>query len=105
MAAVAIWNDDCIVSVQRRCKLSGWEDTRKRIMRRDNLVSVNEAAEVIGCTVGRVRQLLIAGRLEGEKLNERAWRVDRRSAEKYARDMAHTGRPRSRPAKIYKKKG
>jgi hypothetical protein len=46
-------------------------------------VSVGEAARILSVTVGRVRQLLIAGRLAGRKLNERAWAVDRRSVEAY----------------------
>jgi hypothetical protein len=57
-------------------------------------VSVSEAAEVIGCTEGRVRKLLIDGVLKGTKLNERAWAVDLSSAEKYARTPQKLGRPR-----------
>lgn len=59
-------------------------------------LSVKEAADVIGCTVGRVRQLLIAGDLKGEKLNERAWAIPRTVAQKYAEKPAKTGRPRIR---------
>lgn len=57
-------------------------------------VSVVEAAEIIGCTVGRVRQLLLGGELVGEKLNERAWAVSRKSAEKYSKLTPQSGRPR-----------
>jgi len=59
-----------------------------------NLLSTKEAAEVIGCTEGRVCQLLRSGDLAGEKINERAWVVHRESAEKYAKRPQHTGRPR-----------
>lgn len=48
-----------------------------------NQISVAEAAEIIGCTDGRVRQLLGEGRLEGEKIGERVWIVSRKSAEVY----------------------
>jgi hypothetical protein len=56
--------------------------------------SVADAAEIIGCTVGRVRQLLIDGVIAGQKLNERAWAVERKSAEKYAQTEQTVGRPR-----------
>lgn len=60
----------------------------------DDLVSVDEAAKIIGCTDGRVRQMLIEGRLEGQKLNKRAWGIRRAEAERL-RDMEYgTGRPR-----------
>lgn len=57
-------------------------------------ISVTTAAEVIGCTVSRVRQLLRDGELKGEKLGPRAWAVSRVAAEKLAAKPAATGRPR-----------
>mgnify|MGYP001199890953 CR=1 FL=1 len=57
-------------------------------------VSVSAAAEIIGCTTGRVRQLLRDGMLRGEKLGARAWAVSRVDASKLARTPAKTGRPR-----------
>lgn len=57
-------------------------------------ISVQDAAEILGCTVGRVRQLLMAGTLDGQKLNERAWAVERKSVEKYAKQDIRLGRPR-----------
>ena len=59
--------------------------------------SVADAAEIVGCTVGRIRQLLIDGEIEGQKLNERAWAVERKSAEKYAKKTFNVGRPRLVP--------
>lgn len=56
--------------------------------------SVADAAQIVGCTVGRIRQLLIEGEIVGMKLNERAWAVDRKSAEKYAKREIGVGRPR-----------
>lgn len=56
--------------------------------------SVADAAELVGCTVGRIRQLLIDGEIIGMKLNERAWAVDRKSAAKYAKKEFNVGRPR-----------
>ena len=58
-------------------------------------VSVDLAAAIIGCTEGRVRQLLRAGELVGLKLNERAWAVERKSAERYAEREQPTGRPKN----------
>jgi hypothetical protein len=57
-------------------------------------VSVADAAEILGCTVGRVRQLLIDGTICGVKLNERAWAVERKSVEKLAKIPQTVGRPR-----------
>jgi excisionase family DNA binding protein len=59
-----------------------------------NLLSVKEAAEVIGCTDGRICQLCRAGDLRAEKINERAWVIYRESAEAYARIVQPSGRPR-----------
>lgn len=38
-------------------------------------LTVNEAADAAGCTVGWIRMLLGRGDLEGWKANERAWMV------------------------------
>ncbi len=61
---------------------------------KDVFISVQEAAELIGCTRGRVRQLLIDEEILGEKLGERTWAVVQKSAEKYAKREYTTGRPR-----------
>jgi DNA-directed RNA polymerase specialized sigma24 family protein len=61
------------------------------LLKKTHFISVNDAATILGCTTGRVRQLLLAGRLEGQKLTERAWAVDRRSVEKYARSDRRPG--------------
>ena len=60
-------------------------------------LSVNEAAEVLGVTGSRVRQMLQGDELRGEKLNERAWAVYRESVEKAAKNqrVGGRGRPRS----------
>lgn len=60
-----------------------------------NYVSVPEAARMLGCTSGRVRQLLIAGDLKGEKLNAKAWAIQRRAVEKLAAIPQTKGRPRT----------
>ena len=57
-------------------------------------VSVDEAAEIMGCTTGRVRQMLRSGDLEGHKVSERAWIVNRVSAENNAEKPEGSGRPR-----------
>lgn len=59
-----------------------------------NFVSVPEAAAILGCTVGRVRQLLISGELEGKKFNEKAWAIEKRAVEKLAKVPRTKGRPR-----------
>jgi len=57
-------------------------------------ICVTAAAKIIGCTTGRVRQLLRDGALRGVKLGERAWVVSRVDAEKLGKSPAKTGRPR-----------
>lgn len=50
-----------------------------------NWLSVNEAAERLGLTTGRIRQLLIRQELPGKKLNAKAWVIDRRDIDKFAK--------------------
>jgi excisionase family DNA binding protein len=64
-----------------------------------SFLSVREAAEIIGCTEGRVRQLLIDKEIDGEKLNERAWAVERKSVDKFAAEPQVVGRPRKHAEK------
>lgn len=62
----------------------------------ENWVSVNEAAEILGCTDGRVRQLLREHELAGQKVNERAWIISRESVDRFAKKPQPLGRPRVR---------
>lgn len=59
------------------------------------MLSVKQAADIIGVTTGRVRQMLIAGTLVGVKFNERAWIVDQTSAMKVAENIPLVGRRRT----------
>ena len=58
-------------------------------------VSTSEAAEIIGVTRTRIIQMLGDGDLPGEKINSRAWLIERKEAEKVANLAYRTGRPRS----------
>lgn len=58
-------------------------------------LNVVEAANIIGCSPGRVRQLLRADELKGVKANEKAWLIPRKEAERMAEYQPGTGRPRS----------
>lgn len=57
-------------------------------------LTVAEAARLIGCTDGRVHQLLKSKQIRGKKFSERAWAVSRKSAESYAAQPQTVGRPR-----------
>lgn len=58
-------------------------------------ISVNRAAEILGCTPGRVRQLLGENRLTGEKLDGTSiWMVSCESVENYGKQDLSPGRPR-----------
>lgn len=46
-------------------------------------LTVEAAASALGLTTGRVRQLLRAGVLVGEKVTERCWLISRASVEAY----------------------
>lgn len=58
-------------------------------------VTVNRAAEMLGCTTGRIRQLLGDGTIDGKKLDGSfVWLVDEKSVEKYGKLEFPHARPR-----------
>lgn len=58
-------------------------------------VSVGEAAAMIGISTGYVRQLLIKGNLDGQKLGKRTWAVPVAEVERFRKKpFPKTGRPR-----------
>jgi len=57
-------------------------------------LNVQEAADTIGCTTGRVRQMLITGEMRGIKANGRAWLITKAEVAKIANTRHKTGRPR-----------
>lgn len=59
-----------------------------------DLLSVTEAANILGCTTSHVRLLLVSGTLVGQKLHARAWAVTRKSLNAYAKRKFTVGRPR-----------
>lgn len=54
-------------------------------MNKRDLISVNEAAKRLGCTVQNVRWLLARGKLEGWQVNRRAWIVCAKSVAAYGK--------------------
>jgi len=62
------------------------------------MISVQQAADIIGVTVSRVRQMLRADELNGVKIGLRTWIVDERSAKKAAKSPHSVGRPRTSSA-------
>ena len=64
---------------------------------KDKFCGIKEAAEVLGCTTGRVRQLILKGEIAGEKYGEydnAPWLVDRQSLNKFSKIKPTTGRKR-----------
>lgn len=61
----------------------------------EDFLTVTQAAERIGCTPSRVRQMLRSGTLVGEKMSEWIWMIPKKAAEKAAKTPAKTGRPRT----------
>jgi excisionase family DNA binding protein len=64
-----------------------------------NWLTATEAAEIVGCSTGRIRTLCAKGLLAAEKVGPRAWMIERKSAEFVAKNPAKTGRPRKNPKK------
>lgn len=60
----------------------------------ENFCTVSEAAKIIGCTQNHVRLLLKQGKLQGGKVTERLWLVDKRKVLEMAENPSKTGRPR-----------
>lgn len=57
--------------------------------------SVVEAADIIGISTGRVRQLLLRGELKGQKLGQHQWAIPQREVDRYAAiEPPAVGRPR-----------
>ena len=57
-------------------------------------LTAQEAADVLGCTTSRIRQLCIREQVLGKKFTQNAWFVDRQSLAKYARKPRYGGRPK-----------
>ena len=70
----------------------------------EKLISVTEAAAIIGCTTAHVRLLLSEGKLVGQKIHARSWIVDRDSAKAYSRIEQTVGRPKTRILEVTKKR-
>jgi len=56
-------------------------------------LSVPEAAQAIGVTDGRVRQLLLAGELAGHKLGLRNWAIAASEIQRFLKHRRRPGRP------------
>ena len=63
-------------------------------MKLNDPVTVEDAAAIIGCTKGRISQLVDEGKLEYEYLHGRALLIEKKSAQAYAKTPQKTGRPR-----------
>lgn len=59
-----------------------------------DFLTPDEAADLIGCSGSRVRQMLRDGILAGKKVGERMWLVSEQEAKKAKENPASTGRPR-----------
>lgn len=62
------------------------------------LCSTREAAEIFGCTMGRIRQLALAKVLWSDRLHDRALVFDLEQVRREAKRKPKTGRPRVRDA-------
>jgi hypothetical protein len=60
----------------------------------ENYLTPTEAADFIGCSSARVRQMLCDGLLAGKKISPRLWLIPVEEAKKIRDLPAKTGRPR-----------
>jgi hypothetical protein len=61
----------------------------------EGFMNVREAAQEIGVTPGRVRQMLVDGDIVGVQANPRAWMIHEDEVARVAKQKYTTGRPRS----------
>lgn len=57
-------------------------------------ISTREAADIFGCSMGRIRQLALAKELWSGHLHDRALVYDKAEVEQKAKELPSTGRPR-----------
>lgn len=64
-----------------------------------NFCSVQDASKIIGCTDGRIWQLINDGTLPAQKFNGRAYLIDLAAVQAYAKSPRLVGRPRTKRPK------
>lgn len=64
-------------------------------MLQDDFLTVTQAAVRLGCTPGRVRQMLRSGILPGEKMSPWLWMIPKKAVAKAEKARPTTGRPRN----------
>lgn len=57
-------------------------------------ITTREAADIFGCSMGRIRQLALAGELWCDHVHGRALVYDKAEVERKAKIIPATGRPR-----------
>lgn len=65
----------------------------------EDFYTVRQAADVIGCTPGRIRQLILDGTLTGEQVGDgenAPWLLHKEAVKSYAARDYTTGRPRGK---------
>ena len=55
------------------------------VLTSQNYLSSQEAGDELGLTDGRIRQMLLAGEIVGEKLGERVWAIPAKEVERVRR--------------------
>lgn len=63
----------------------------------EDFLTVSQAADKIGCTPRRVRQMIDSGILAGEQMSNWLWMIPKKAVDKIAKTPAKTGRPRTNP--------
>ena len=58
------------------------------VLESQNYLSVQEVADSLGLTDGRIRQMLLAGELQGQKLGERVWAIPSTELDRVKRSRA-----------------
>jgi excisionase family DNA binding protein len=63
-------------------------------------LTVNETADLVGCSAQRIRFMAKNAEIKAELVNGRCWLIDRTAAETMAKTPAKTGRPRKQGKRL-----
>lgn len=70
----------------------------------DGYITIPEACDIVCVTDGMVVRMLVAGDLEGFRLNEKAWAVSRKSCEANLREYLARPRQAGRPRVLHEQR-
>ena len=92
--ASGMYKAEIIADFEKDVKTLRWMGAAIRTIQRCEQFWLGEAADIFGCTMGRIRQLALAGDLKCHHLHGRALVYFKDEVEEKAKNLPSTGRPR-----------